>query len=205
MCRFRKSCIDCVFCLRYKHYRSSFPINFNRTEQHNLTKREITELKNGTASFLFEDNREQDKWIKEYKRKEEESIQKELANVQQYNNIFKTNITSHIRCPIPRLNILGTSYDRYREFGMKKMPDAPEEDYLACWKQQWDADGNADILKTLKSRKCKFFYPLNKKEERTLSACNEEVLYSLDNKKFWKGVFATLIVGIVIFILGKCF
>ena len=79
----------------------------------------------------------------------------------------------------------------------------------SCWKEQWNADCNTEILKTLKSHRCKFFYPLNKKGEKTLPACNEEVLYKLDNKKFWKGIVygavATLCVSFVLFICEKFF
>lgn len=210
MCR--KSCLDCVFCLRHKDYLISFlyyPNNSHwRNEEYNLTKKEALELQNGSANFLFEDKRNYDKWIEEYEKKENEVNQKELerweAGTLQSNRILEMNINSSLTQCSKLDNILGKKYDRYKEFGMEEMPETPVHDYLSCWKEQWNADCNTEILKTLKTLRCKFFYPLNEKGEKTLLACNEEVLYKLDNKKFWKGIVygavATLCVSFVLFI-----
>lgn len=78
MCR--KSCLDCVFCLRHKDYWISFlhsPNNsYWRNEEYNLTKKEISELKKGTASFLSEDKRMYDKWLEEYEKKKRKQIKR---------------------------------------------------------------------------------------------------------------------------------
>jgi len=203
-----KSCLDCVFCLRHKDYWISFlhsPNNsYWRNEEYNLTKKEISELKKGTASFLSEDKRKYDKWLEEYEKKEKE-LDKRMIEAQQSNYTCEkfTDFNRKID------DFFGEKYDRYKEFGMEEMPEVPTRDYLSCWKEQWNADCNTEILKTLKSHRCKFFYPLNKKGEKTLPACNEEVLYKLDNKKFWKGIVygavATLCVSFVLFICEKFF
>lgn len=206
MCR--KSCLDCVFCLRHKDYWISFlhsPNNsYWRNEEYNVTKKEISELKKGTASFLSEDKRMYDKWLEEYEKKEKEADQKEfdrrISEAQQSNYIRKKFIDFD-----PTINdFFRKKYDRYKEFGMGEIPEVPVRDYLSCWKEQWNADCNTEILITLKSYICKFFYPLNEKGEKTLLACNEEVLYKLDNKKFWKGILygavTTLCVSFVLFI-----
>lgn len=205
MCK--KSCLDCVFCLRHKDYWISFLYSPNnsywRNEEYNLTKKEISELKKGTASFLSEDKRKYDKWLEEYEKKEKEADQKEfdrrISEAQESNYIRKKFIDFD-----PTIDDFRKKYDRYKEFGMGEIPEVPDRDYLSCWKEQWNTDCNTEILKTLKTLRCKFFYPLNEKGEKTLLACDEEVLYKLDNKKFWKGIVygavATLCISLVLFI-----
>jgi len=204
-----KSCLTCAFCLHCRDSFYGFPKPEWDYKKDNLTEREILQLEKGDISFLSEAKRKREEWIATYeKRKEEKQIKieeekKKLENSPLGKILGKDfiNIESAISKRPSIVPLLENDpYPQRKEFGMEPCPEAPDYEYLECHKEIW-GEKDENIWTTLKNKKCDNYYPLSKKETKTLNACDEERKERADNKKFWRGAVIGFISAFVIMIL----
>ncbi len=86
-------------------------------------------------------------------------------------------------------------------FGMLPHPDAPDDDYLECWHEQWEHFNEIEDLKTLSTKSCPFFYSYEKKGKKSFECCEKEREALLAKSRFeitnWLvilGIFVTIII-----------
>lgn len=96
----------------------------------------------------------------------------------------------------------GGTYPLTDMFKMPKRPDAPNEDYMACWHDLWDFSQDDKLLNTLHDKtKCLLFFPYNKKGNKSFKGCEKERLALQDKNRFT--ITNTLVVaGIVVTIIA---
>lgn len=209
----KKSCVNCAFCLHCRDIFYGFSKSDWNYKKDNLTEEEISQLEKGDISFLSEAKRKREEWIATYeKRKEEKDKEQYRKRIEacrrlQNNPLDKLlgkdflNIGLGITEKPPIVPLLnGDPYPRREEFGMEPCPVVPDHEYLECWKEIWGKP-DEDIWTTLKSKKCRNYYPLSKKETKSLEACDEERKERVDNKKYWRGVVVGFISAFSVMIL----
>lgn len=85
-------------------------------------------------------------------------------------------------------------------FGMSPHPDAPDDDYLECWHEQWEHVNEIEDLKTLSTKSCPFFYSYEKKGKKSFECCEKEREALLAKSRFeitnWL-VIAGIIVSVI--------
>lgn len=87
------------------------------------------------------------------------------------------------------------------EFGMPEHPDAPQFDYLHCWHNLWNFKNRENELTTLKNkRKCLFFYPYDRKGNKSFEACEKE-RSALQNINQFRITNALVVFGVFVSIL----
>ena len=102
----------------------------------------------------------------------------------------------------------GPTQDELERLGMKDKPNAPDYDYLGCFKEQWEEDRERErqavTLSFLKETSCPFYFPFEKMGEKTLEACNNLQKYQQDRCRFLitsglvvVSIVVTLIVGLI--------
>lgn len=208
-----KNCVDCVFCIRNKDFWRSFgsPLNCKWVyEESNLTVLEQEQAKKGNFSFIDEDKRRKEGWIKEY---DEKKKQQDRLIDEAYDNGFfgkfapeEGNMLKAIAKNKGAMSMMfGDAYPQRKEFGMDDIPEAPENDYLSCWHKQWNSSRDASVLPLLNKKCCHFFFPLSKKEHKSLEGCEKERKELNDKNKFWRGIWVgalvTFIISLLIFLL----
>lgn len=203
----KKSCINCAFCLHCRDTFYGFPKSDWEYKRDNLTDNEVSLLMNGDISFLSESQRKHDEWVATYeKRKEERRKNIEEANKEFENTVLgkafgkdflnKISSLSEISSPVFGSN----PYPLREEFGMEPCPIVPNYEYLKCWKEVW-GEKNKYIWSELKNKKCDNYYPLSKKETKTLKACDEERKEKADNRKFWRGAVIGFISASIVMLM----
>lgn len=205
----KKSCVNCAFCLHCRDIFYGFPKSDWDYKKDNLTEEEISQLEKGDISFLSEAKRKREEWIETYKKKEEErdkkiaEMNKEIEN-SAIGKIFGKDgvgVMTSLAFRKPSLPIFEDSPYPYREeFGMEPCPSAPNYEYLECWKEKW-GEKDENIWTTLKNKKCDNYYPLPKKETKTLKACDEERKEKADNRKFWRGAVIGFISASIVMLM----
>ena len=207
----KKNCVNCAFCLHCRDTFYSFPKSYWEYKKDNLTDNEISLLMNGDVSFLSEAKRKHDNWVATYEKRKKDKEQylkrieasKKLSNNPLDKLLGRDFLSSGFGIPekssiVPLLS--GDSYPQREELGMEPCPVAPDHEYLECWKEIW-GEKNEDIWTTLKSKKCRNYYPLSKKETKSLEACDEERKERADNKKFWRGVIIGFISASIVMLM----
>lgn len=210
----KKSCLSCAFCLHCRDTFYGFPKPELDCKKDNLTDAEISLLKNGDISFLSEAKRKHDDWVATYeKRKEEKDKEQYLKRIEASKKLSNSLLEkilgkdySNIGFVIPEKPSIvpllgGDPYPWREELGMEPCPIVPDHEYLECWKENWGKQ-DEDIWTTLKSKKCRNYYPLSKKETKSLEACDEERKERVDNKKYWRGVVIGFISAFAIMIIS---
>ena len=201
----KKSCVNCAFCLHCRDTFYGFPKSDWVHKRDNLTDNEISLLMNGDVSFLSEAKRKHDEWVATYEEKKEER-RKKIEESRKKGSImvgalFGEDFMASISETKSFSLLPGSNpYPLREEFGMEPCPIAPDHEYLECWKEIWGKP-DEDIWTTLKSKKCRNYYPLSKKETKSLEACDEERKERVDNKKYWRGVVVGFISAFSVMIL----
>lgn len=210
----KKSCLSCAFCLHCRDTFYGFPKPELDCEKDNLTDAEISLLKNGDVSFLSEAKRKHDDWVATYeKRKEEKDKEQYLKRIEASKKLSNSLLEkilgkdySNIGFVIPEKPSIvpllgGDPYPRREEFGMEPCPIVPNHEYLECWKENWGKQ-DEDIWTTLKSKKCRNYYPLSKKETKSLEACDEERKEKEANKRNIKNLIYSFLLGVITTLIG---
>lgn len=100
-------------------------------------------------------------------------------------------------------------YPLASKFQMSHRPDAPEDDYLSCWHGLWIFKQNDKLLHTLNSKtKCPFFFPYNKKGNKSFDGCEKERVALQDKNRFIItnvlvviGIIVTIITAIITYFI----
>lgn len=209
----KKSCLSCAFCLHCRDtFISTLPVTTShwQCDENNLTEEEVLKLKKSDISFLSDAQRKRDEWVKTYEEKEQQYNQK----IQEANKKFRDsplgkligkdtlNMLSSFSEQKSLSPFLGNNpYPHWKEFGMEPCPTAPDYEYLKCWKEIWGED-DENIWKNLKKKRCSHYYPLSKRETKTLQACDEECKEKKENKKNRKNLIYSFLLGCVATLIG---
>lgn len=79
-----------------------------------------------------------------------------------------------------------------------------DQDYLMCWKEQWNFKDKIDNKIKLKNYKCYFYYNVKNKINKTYEACDEELKENKSSKLTWKTAIAGAIVGVILTTIFGC-
>lgn len=190
----KKCCLNCAFCMRCKKY-----TRFNGTQFYSDDSKELLTLSErekaykNDFSFLGAEKKKRQEWDDEYNRKVDALKSGALNNTVGGSRILEL------------LTLASTAVDRFSladKFQMPKRPDAPDEDYMSCWHDLWDFSQDDKLLNTLNDEtKCLFFFPYNKKGNKSFNGCEKERVALQDKNRFT--VTNTLVVaGIVVTIIA---
>ena len=179
----KKCCIGCAFCIYYKY------------KKRLLTEEERNKAIRNDFSFIGKEENTQNKWKNEYYKKINRLKRGEFNNIiggVQALDLLQAESTASSN---------GESFYLKDTFGMGEMPEAPNEDYLACWHDFWNFKDNEKDLPTLNNEnECLFFYPYTKKGNKSFEACEKERQESSAKERFKitnilviAGLFATII------------
>lgn len=190
----KRCCLNCVFCMRCKKY-----TRFNGTQFYSddnkelLTPSEREKAYKNDFSFLGAEKKKQQDWDDEYNRKVDtlkNGALNETIGGPRVMEILMLESTSGGTHPLTDM------------FKMPKRPDAPNEDYMSCWHDLWDFSQDDKLLNTLNDEtKCLFFFPYNKKGNKSFKGCEKERVAVQDKNRFT--VTNTLVVtGIIVTIIA---
>ncbi len=204
--RFKKNCLNCAFCIRRKRYWIAHhfkpELSKWKDEDFNLSNNEIEKIKSNDFSFLGEEKRKQNEWIKQYEEKEKKS-KEENDKLSETNPILKTlgininNFSNFYMDPFQN-----DPYPYIEQFGMDKIPEAPDNDYLMCWKGQWNFRDEINNKIKLKNCKCPFFYNKKNVGNKTFNACNEDMERKMRIDETIKyGIVGGIFIGIIIWFI----
>lgn len=191
----KRCCVNCAFCLRTKDYGCSplrdpskrFVYSILNDEEHKNA------LKNN-FDFLGAEIRNRIAWEKQYNQIID-NMKKGMHHDQlgEGRNVLELlQNTSHN----------SISQDIINLFGLSQPPEAPNEDYLSCWHNLWNFKDKKDELPSLNQKNdCLFFYPYNKKGNKSFEGCDKEREALLAKSRFmttnWLvilGIFVTILI-----------
>lgn len=178
-------------CKKYTRFNGTQFYSDDNKELLTLSEREKA-YKND-FSFLGAEKKKQQEWDDEYNRKVDALKSGALNNTVGGSRILEL------------LTLASTAVDRFSladKFQMPKRPDAPDEDYMSCWHDLWDFSQDDKLLNTLNDEtKCLFFFPYNKKGNKSFNGCEKERVALQDKNRFT--VTNTLVVaGIIVTIIA---
>lgn len=174
----KKCCLNCAFCIRKKEMPNLLGEKiYGRDSSDILTDEERKNALNDDFDFLGREIRAKKAWEDEYNQK--------LDNAKKgfYNSIYGgAHVLELLTAPLEPFH---KSFPLADEFGMPEHPDAPQFDYLHCWHNLWNFKNRENELTTLNNkRKCLFFYPYDKKGNKSFEACEKERSASQDKRRF---------------------
>ena len=143
-----------------------------RREQESLRAEERSALTTGDDQFIGAETRAAELWDRQLEQARERDRQSRegLAALRQLQGLF------------------GDANKEGAQYGMSPRPEAPDEDFLSCFHQQWNEHKHPDIqgnrTKFLKGKRCKFYYPFGKMGGQALEACEENRKDTQDRIRF---------------------
>lgn len=186
----KKCCVNCAFCARY--------IN---NSANSLTVEEHKQALKGNFDFVGREQRAQKEWYGQYK-KIYEDLSRGLYHDKLGGGRNVMEIITHSTRPdeFPAVGYPNAIMDT---FGLSTCPTAPYQDFLVCWHNLWNFDKKEKEFSTLNNKnKCLFFYPYNKKGNKSFEGCEKEREALLARSRFittnWLVIFG-IIVTILIF------
>ena len=187
----KKCCLNCAFCVRRKE-----KVAFNGLD-HNLdvcedilSSQERKLAEKNDFSFIGKEQRAQKAW--------KELYEKNL-------NILKTRKVMNGPRALELLQAERSVYAGGERnyclkdvFQMGDMPEAPDEDYLACWHDLWNFKEDSEKLPSINHKtKCLFFYPYTQKGHKNFDGCDKEREALLDQERY-KTTNCWVIIGIIV-------
>lgn len=167
----KKCCLNCAFCARY--------IN---NSANSLTVEEHTQALAGNFDFIGKEQRARKEWQLRYKR-----IYDDLRTGKYNDKLGGMNVLEilmHANNPddFTEMHIPDPIIER---FELPSYPDAPYQDFLACVQDLWSFKNKTNDFSGLnKKNKCLFFYPYNRKGNKSFEACEKERSASQDKRRF---------------------
>lgn len=166
-----------------------------------MTTEEHKQALAGNFDFVGKEQRTQKEWYRQYTQ-----IYEDLSRGVYHDKLGGGSnvleILTHSTSPdeFPGIGYPNAIVDT---FGMSDCPTAPYQDFLICWHNLWNFDKKEKELPTLNNKnKCLFFYPYNKKSNKSFEGCEKEREASLAKSRFittnWL-VLGGILVTIVIF------
>lgn len=187
----KKCCVNCAFCLRTKDYGHN---STNRFIYGILDNEERKNALNNNFDFLKAEIKKRAEWKAQYN--------------QILDNMKKGMYSEHLGGGRNVLELLTHEsmhqgqYTLFSIFGMPQRPDAPDADYLSCWHNLWNFKDKKDDFSILNQKNdCLFFYPYNKKGNKSFEGCEKEREALLAKSRFITtnglvilGIFVTIII-----------
>lgn len=186
-----KCCLNCAFCARY--------IN---NSANSLTVEEHTQALAGNFDFIGKEQRVKKEWQLRYKQ-----IYDDLRIGKYHDKLGGMNVLEILERANNPDDFTVTHFpDSITElFRLPPYPNAPYQDFLACGRDLWSFKDKINDFSSLnKKSKCLFFYPYDKKGNKSFEACEKERSASQDKMRF----IATnllVVLGIVVSILTYFF
>ena len=166
----KKCCLNCAFCARY--------IN---NSANSLTAEEHAQALKGNFDFVGKEQKAQKEWQLRYKQ-----IHDDLSAGKYHDKLGGMNVleiltqannpddftVTHFPDPITEL------------FGLPPYPDAPFQDFLLCMQDLWIfKDKNPDFSSLNQKNKCLFFYPYDRKGNKSFEGCEKERIAIQDRNR----------------------
>lgn len=180
----KKCCLNCAFCARY--------IN---NSANSLTAEEHAQALKGNFDFVGKEQKAQKEWQLRYKQ-----IHDDLSAGKYHDKLGGRNVleilerannpddftVTHFPDPITEL------------FGLPPYPDAPYQDFLICMQDLWNfKDKKNDFSSLNQKNKCLFFYPYDKKGNKSFDGCEKERV-ALQNINQFRITNILVIFGIIV-------
>ncbi len=189
----KKCCVNCAFCLRTKDYGCS-PLRdpSKRFVYSILNDEERKNALKNNFDFLGEEIRKRIEWEAQYN--------------QILDNMKKGMYHEQLGGPVVLELLINTSNDRISQriidvFRLPQPPESPDADYLSCWHNLWDFKDKKDEFSALNQKNdCLFFYPYNKKGNKSFEGCEKE-RKALLSKSRYTTTNTLVILGILVTIL----
>lgn len=196
----KKCCVNCAFCLRTKDYGCS-PLRdpSKRFVYSILNDEERKNALKNNFDFLGEEIRKRIEWEAQYNQILD-NMKKGMYHDQLgggRNVLELLQNTSHN----------SISQDIIYLFGLSQPPEAPDADYLSCWHNLWNFKDKKDEFSALNQKNdCLFFYPYNKKGNKSFEGCEKEREALLSKSRYMTTntlVILGILVTIIIFAIQK--
>lgn len=180
----KKCCLNCAFCARY--------IN---NSANSLTAEEHAQALKGNLDFVGKEQKAKKEWQLRYKQ-----IYDDLSAGKYHDKLGGMNVleilerannpddftVTHFPDPITEL------------FGLPPYPDAPFQDFLLCMQDLWNfKDKKNDFSSLNQKNKCLFFYPYNRKGNKSFEGCEKERV-ALQNINQFRITNILVIFGIIV-------
>jgi hypothetical protein len=153
----------------------------------NISEREL--LGQGEDNFIGDEIRNAKAWDEQFE------MERQREPRTQEGNIFAS--TRGLDTVFGR-NDVNKEAARY---GMPERPNAPDEDYLSCFHQQWDESKDSDIQKDrqkfLEKKTCSFHYKFGNTHGETLDACEKNRKDAQERSRF-SITTILIVVGIIV-------
>lgn len=188
----KQCCLNCAFCARCVNNSLNF-----------LTNDERKQALADNFDFIGKEQRIRKEWQKQYKQIYEDlrkgKYDKRLGGGPRVLDILteanNPDDFTQMKFPDPIIEI----------FQLAPYPDAPYNDYLVCWHELWNLKNKENEYSSLKEKnKCLFFYPYDRKGNKSFEGCEKERVALLNRHNFtitnWL-VILGIVVSIVIYIL----
>ncbi len=190
----KKCCVNCAFCLRKKE-----KLIFNGRDWLNdvssniFTDEERQKAFSGDFNFVGSEIKARIDWEKQYNQIID-NMKKGMYNEQLGGPTVLELLTN-----VPNNRISQKIVDLFR---LPQLPEAPDSDYLSCWHNLWNFKDKEKELSTLNDKNdCLFFYPYNKKGNKSFEGCEKEREALLAKSRFmttnWLvilGIFVTILI-----------
>lgn len=190
----KKCCVNCAFCARY--------INNSANA---LTAEEYKCAISGNFDFIGKEQRSRKEWLKQYKQ-----IYEDLSQGKYHNKLGGgrdvLEILTHSTSP-DEFPGIGYPNAIIETFGLPPCPTAPYQDFLVCWHNLWGFKDKKDEFSALNQKNdCLFFYPYNKKGNKSFEGCEKERKALLSKSRYMTTntlVILGILVTIIIFAIQK--
>lgn len=191
----KKCCLNCAFCMRCqdKRFYVCGGVYDDNTKEllYSENRKQALSM---DFSFLNAEKRAQKKWEKEYNQKLD-NMKKGMYNEQLGGPCVLDYLQTQSMAPVD-------TFPLTEIFGMSPHPKALDADYLSCWHNLWNFKDKEKELSTLNDKNdCLFFYPYNKKGNKSFEGCEKEREALLAKSRFmttnWLvilGIFVTILI-----------
>lgn len=164
-----------------------------------LNDEERKQAEHNDYSFIGAKKKTQEQWKKKYNelwdRMKKGEFNDRLGNAQTLEWLTIASSSHPATYPLAQL------------FGIGDCPDAPDADYLSCWHNLWDFKDKKDEFSALNQKNdCLFFYPYNKKGNKSFEGCEKERKALLSKSRYMTTnmlVILGILVTIIIFAIQK--
>lgn len=180
----KKCCLNCAFCARY--------IN---NSANSLTAEEHAQALKGNFDFVGKEQKAKKEWQLRYKQ-----IYDDLSAGKYNDKLGGMNVLEILERANNPDDFTVTHFpDSITElFGLPPYPDAPYQDFLICMQDLWNfKDKKNDFSSLNQKNKCLFFYPYDKKGNKSFDGCEKERV-ALQNINQFRITNIWVIFGIIV-------
>lgn len=180
----KKCCLNCAFCARY--------IN---NSANSLTAEEHAQALKGNFDFVGKEQKAQKEWQLRYKQ-----IYDDLSVGKYHDKLGGMNVLEILMQANNPDDFTVTHFpDSITElFRFPSYPDAPYQDFLICMQDLWNfKDKKNDFSSLNQKNKCLFFYPYDRKGNKSFEGCEKERV-ALQNINQFRITNILVIFGIIV-------